>query len=176
MKIRNGFVSNSSSSSFVVEIRDWWSREHNKKETVVFLSKEEVEKLLEFGFKYTECPSPVQIEFHGGLEKELYPWAVEKETYQLGISVGCNEDNIVEFLLENDISFKGLCHYGHRSVIYKKGSKHFLEIRNPGLEFSMYDALGDVGRLYSTDALSDLIVKVEKKAFLKDCGRFRDEN
>ena len=61
MKTRNGFVSNSSSSSFVVEIRDSFAKAKDPN-VEDYITPEEISKLLAFGFKYTHICSPIQIE------------------------------------------------------------------------------------------------------------------
>jgi hypothetical protein len=59
------------------------------------------------------------------------------EWSNLGYSVACNEDEVIKFLLKNNISFKAVRHYGHESIFFKKDSDEILFIENTGLRFEM---------------------------------------
>lgn len=127
MKTRNGFVSNSSSSSFVVMRKDYL-------DNTTYLSKEDEKKLRKFGFKKVSCCYADQVEFN--LFDQEMGNEVSKE-YQYGYFVSCNQDNVIWFLLKNNITFEGFCNYGHYHVFYQKDSKHFVIIPNYGQQATM---------------------------------------
>jgi len=137
MKTRQGFVSNSSSSSFVVTVKDFPFNIVGKKQLI---SDEDVETLLRYGFKWSHMCSPISIE-------ENKDWEVDEPTDYLAISVICNQDIVIEFLTQENIPFKGIVHYGHESVFYKKDSPYVLQVRNLGLEYTMYDEFPDFTNL-----------------------------
>jgi len=123
MKIRNGFVSNSSSSSFIVSVK------HFKTDKMI-LSFEDQEKLLDFGFKFTDCLSINHYCYEEDKESE--------ENYALGISMNCNQDEVISFLLKNNIPFCASIHYNHRMMFYQKDEEHVLVLNNFGVEYATY--------------------------------------
>ena len=146
MKVRNGFVSNSSSSSFVVNVEHPWQPEKEK-----LITDEQIQELLNYGFKYTWVPTPQHIEWNDH-------WA-EKKGCNLGLSVVCNEHDVMEFLIENDIPFKALTHYGHYSEIWD-GVGKIKRIRNIGIAISMYGG-------YENDIDEPAIEEFTKEEWLK---------
>lgn len=67
MKIRTGFVSNSSSSSFIVEVgsMNYMEKLHNSRTRLRYvrkITKAQEKKLLAFGFKYTHLRDPMAVE------------------------------------------------------------------------------------------------------------------
>jgi hypothetical protein len=127
MKTRQGFVSNSSSSSFIVITHDFCDKKN-------LLSKKEINKLLKHGFKHTFIYFPIQLE-----EAEDKPYLDKADEWSnLGYSVACNENEVIEFLLKNNIAFNAVRHYGHESIFFEKDSDKILFVKNTGLEFEMY--------------------------------------
>ena len=140
MKTRSGFVSNSSSSSFIVRVpceTDTKIRLHDSDE---MLTSEDLSKVQDYGFRPTTVYQASQLE--AGCEtNEWYEGekrAIAENTRQLGYQVSCNEDEVIEFLVRNNIPFTGSTHYGHQSVFFRRDSKELIRVENSGLIFEMY--------------------------------------
>lgn len=129
MKTRSGFVSNSSSSSFIVE---------NYEQYPLFgdntpkLSKEEIDKLLDYGFFYVRRKYASELENSMGKAKPC------KKPYNLGYWIMCNQDEVIDFLLKNNIPFTAVINYGHTHVFYDRDSTDMLVAENYGLSLEMY--------------------------------------
>ena len=116
MKIRTGFVSNSSTSSFVIRrVDSFW----NKKPKILITS-EQSNKLRKYGFRKTYAHCPAQLTpFYDTLAWNKENKQVQnKRNYNLGYEVIVNQDEVIEFLIKNKIPFVAECHYGHQSMIY----------------------------------------------------------
>lgn len=116
MKTRQGFVSNSSSSSFIV-------RRLDSNTDAKMTTPEQDLALAGFGFRKTIAHNPHQVPaFHDKKAwKEEAKW-MRRKYYKTGFNYGyeitCNQDEVITFLIENRISFVASCHYGHESIIY----------------------------------------------------------
>lgn len=136
MKTRDGFVSNSSSSSFVVRIPTAYDKRLNIP-IKHWATESDIVKLVAYGFKPT-------CHVHASRVEALCddaPFSCEigdAEAY--AYKVDCNEDEVITFLRENDIPFHASCHYGHVSVFFARGDKALLCISNLGLSFETYGA------------------------------------
>ena len=121
MKIRNGFVSNSSSSSFVVR-RSEWKQKGIKSVEVSILTKEQDKALEKFGFRKTTGHSPHQVpEFYdkAAWKKESdYLEKEKKHAWNWGYEMICNQDEVMVFLIKNKIPFVASTNYGHESYLY----------------------------------------------------------
>lgn len=116
MKSRHGFVSNSSSSSFVVErVGDLW-----KKTPKILLTEDQENLLEEFGFN---CDTKNDEEF---------PYRVWK------YDIICNQDDAIAFLVENKITFQATIHYGHYTYIYSPENDKLFIFTNYGEIAGMY--------------------------------------
>jgi len=148
MKRRDGFVSNSSSSSFIVKFRsiDW-------KNAGCFdykLEPSQIESLDQFGFRKINvgCVEHYHNSDHCSKEAEVYQHdetESDLRTY-LGYHVTCNQDTPLFFLLKNRIPFTALIHYGNYTYMYD-GGDWFYKIINYGQMLSMYHSLDSYEQL-----------------------------
>ena len=142
MKIRDGFVSNSSSSSFIVRLppsENSALKGLNRPNGL--LNEADLKKVLKFGFRptdtyYASQLSPDCWEYREPLTE------ISKDTEQLGYCVSCNEDEVIEFLVNNNIPFSGSTHYGHSNVFFQRDGKTLLWLDNIGLSYEMYGHSG----------------------------------
>ena len=129
---RNGYVSNSSSSSFVVVI-------HDDESCAPAITKEQEDILFSYGFRYINedwrhalAGGPRRI--IESLEKpfdEKYPIAMYYD-------VSCNEQDVMDFLFENRIPFVEEEEYGTRTVHYDGESDWYDTYVNAGNRFLIY--------------------------------------
>lgn len=131
MKIRNGFVSNSSSSSFIVHYRKTeWTGGRTSKPKPLF-SKETLKKLKKFGFKYSNVSNPYYVSTPvetKGLKLQNFS---RYENVHLTYDVTCNQDEVILFLLENKVPFVALCHYDQELIVWDGKGEYFYEMPNP---------------------------------------------
>jgi hypothetical protein len=149
MKIRNGFVSNSSSASFVVKyITEKRTIENGSivdHEEVKLLTDEESKKLIDYGFKFSceRDPHVLYGELYcddcsSGYGKHLeyccrYPEFVG-ELY-LRFFISCNEDEVIKFLIDNNIPFVGLKDSDESLIVYKRNMSEVLLLKNEGVAY-----------------------------------------
>lgn len=129
MKTRNGYVSNSSSSSFVVIIKD--DCHHTQ------VTKEQVNLLLGYGFKYIK-----EFWRHALIEgAELFDntdgFSVN-DNVVLYYDVPCNEQDVEDFLFENRIPFVESEEYNTRIVVYDGVNDWYDTYLNSGVHFMIY--------------------------------------
>jgi hypothetical protein len=138
MKIRNGFVSNSSSSSFVVSVKedglDYWVAPGKAKP---LLTPRQIKALKRMGFQYCEHTYASRVEQTDVLE--VYPEARDSKTAtMMYLSVVCNQSDIVEKLVLHEIPFIASCQYGHETVVWRKDDEYVYVLPNLGVEYETY--------------------------------------
>jgi len=133
MKARNGFISNSSSSSFVVPRFEDTMGKRKK----LLLKNDEI-KLKKFGFSLGLNFYPDQVRLSSDDEK-LNP-ELDREILKSANwcqYVSCNQDETIEFLLKNRISFTADIYYGHYSMIYDGKTDVLIIAQNFGKQIQM---------------------------------------
>lgn len=122
MKTREGFVSNSSTASFLVKHKEMFS------DGVPKLSEKEIKILEKIGFHKTNASYPEQISDDEKIEDDFYNY---------GFFITCNEKEIIDDLIIHNISFIANCHYDQYTVIYEKNSKYVDVFINAGAHRQM---------------------------------------
>ena len=148
MKVRNGFVSNSSSSSFVVSMKEPHVYPMPKENV---LSEEDVKKLLEYGFFEIKDD--------------------DNTTHEFRYEMLCNQDDVIEFLLKNSIPFEAECHYGHYHVFYYPKTDLVIQAQNYGHEISTYGPDMTLDSYFDEDTPKEWkegIRKFTRKEYLND--------
>ena len=131
MKIRQGFVSNSSASSFIVRIKD--DNMFNIRGEGWLSSKEDIKKLEEYGFKKCNILSPFTM-------NDMIKTGEPGDDHYLSMKywVSCNQDEVICFLVKNNIPFKASVHYDNEYWSLRKDSKYILSAKNFGITLDMY--------------------------------------
>jgi hypothetical protein len=128
MKTRSGFVSNSSSSSFIVQRYDRHSKGNPK------VTTPEQDRLLKRGGFWLEIaffPDQVGYPTHEPVapkDRKIANWC----RY-----TSCNQDDEIFFLIRNKISFDADIHYGHRSMTYDAKTDVLIIAQNFGTQMQM---------------------------------------
>jgi len=148
MKLRNGFVSNSSSSNFVVSNKEPHVYPEPEED---LLSEDDMKKLRDYGFF------------------ELRDKHDKPQEFQYEVS--CNQDDVIEFLLKNNIPFEAECHYGHYHVFFYPKKDLVIQAWNYGCEISTY-GLDSAMEYFEDDFMSkerkEGVKKFTKKEYLDD--------
>jgi len=142
MKTRNGFVSNSSSASFVIPLKITHLG-GNKTTRDILLSQEEIDLLIGYGFWKSCNRNPFRgpndwgyncNDCEGSKNKEFCTADVFGDMY-LRYDISCNEDEPIDFLLKHDIPFYAGMNYDGQLMVYKKGMKKVLVLQNEGIRY-----------------------------------------
>ncbi len=133
MKIRIGFVSNSSTSSFIVEHYDKYPP-NDLSHPRWLLNRNEIRKLKRKGFVWTGALSSLQTL---DLEYEEFP-PPNKYVRNLGYWVPCNQDEVITWLVKSKISFSACTQYGETHVFYDKDKDYLVVAENFGNSMEIY--------------------------------------
>ena len=145
MKLRDGFVSNSSSSSFVVYVRgkhDYSGKAPRQ------ISDADIKALKKYGFNTIK----------------------DKHTHEYHYGVTCNQDDVLIFLLEHNIPFEAECQYGTEHVFYDKNKDEVIEAHNYGVEASIYgtdDMMHDLADKTLPKEERQPVIKFTRAQYLK---------
>ena len=130
MKIRTGYVSNSSSSSFCVVLKDDMT-------SMAKITKEQEELLYSYGFRYIN-ESWRSALTQGSPLHDTTDGFDEKEPTCMYFDVICNEQDVEDFLFENKIPFVESEEYDTRTVHYDGIHDWYDTYENAGVRFSIY--------------------------------------
>lgn len=181
MKIRIGFVSNSSTASFVIKTRPTkWDLMMAKSKfeghrDVLVLPSEKIKLLKKCGFVPTKISNPFQKELSCDIVEIGEP--PEKDTEDdtlLGYWVSSNHREILEFLVAHDIPFKASVHYSHHLYSYDPRDGHIYILPNLGIEYfndprEIEEEINGDGDCFHKDRWDNFkpFEKISKKEFLK---------
>jgi hypothetical protein len=115
------FVSNSSTSSFIIHFLD-----HSKKGIIKLLTDNQLNKLIEFGFEKTYAHHPYQYKIGESVHVEKDLKKDSTRCYNYGYSVICNQDIVLNFLFKHKIPFTANIHYDQYTIIYNGGKTYKL--------------------------------------------------
>jgi hypothetical protein len=155
MKSRAGFVSNSSSSSFIVHRTD----DVFGPDPQPCLSDAQEAVLKKLGFRPTWIGYPNQIEVLG------FNFQVDEEGAFYAHHHIINHDEIFTPLIKAKIPFRAVCHYGHWSVFWDGKSDTILYVKNVGnalravasVEANIKEALEEAKEVIYTEPITEYV-------------------
>jgi hypothetical protein len=126
VKVRTGFVSNSSASSFVVQTK---KEEYDILQIKDFkeLPAEKIELLKNSGFVPIKDRNPFNMSCFGQLKANT-----DDDTF-LGYSIVCQQDEVMQFLVANNIPFRASIHYNDYLYSYDMDDDFICVLHNYGL-------------------------------------------
>lgn len=161
MKTRVGFVSNSSSSSFIV-----WNWDYLDNKTL--LDKKQVKLLEDFGFIPTDTYNLMDVECRTNDELKKKDSSKAPCSYAYGVT--CNQEDVIEYLVAHKIPFRALCHYGHWVCLFD--GKLIRRIPNFGLQAEMH-GVEDLETEYGFE-IAEYIKEETRKDYAKQTKRILD--
>jgi hypothetical protein len=124
-------------------------------------TKEQDKKLRKLGFFLDPASYPHQIpeEFvHHEPTEESKKWC------HWCYTVICNQDEVIEFLIKNRISFHADVHYDHEAYFYDGKTDVLAIVQNFGKQYSSCNGITEEEELFKTKP----IVKFKGKEYLKE--------
>jgi len=139
MKIRAGFVSNSSTASFIVKTRldsiDMMLKDLDGQDAGIFaLPQEKIDLLKEYGFVPITDNDPFRKEMNTCMGDYNVQPDTEDDTI-LGFWIICNHLEVMELLVANNIPFKSAAHYSHHLYSYELDDDYIYVLNNFGIEY-----------------------------------------
>lgn len=159
MKTRMGFVSNSSSSSFIVQNWDYMKEKF-------LLDKKQVELLEDFGFVPSDTYNLMEVEC--STYEELRHKSEIASPCSYVYSVSCNQEDVIEYLVAHKIPFRSLCHYGHWVCLFD--GENIYKIPNLGLQAEMH-GVEDLYNDFDKTDMDKLIKKETVNDYAKSTKR-----
>jgi hypothetical protein len=151
VKIRNGFVSNSSTSSFIVRVYDWIKEKE-------LISEKYIKLLKKYGFRKTNIYVPSSYDNE--------EWEIIKDGHNYGYFIDCNQHEPLKFLLKHKIPFSSSIHYNSFNVYYDGKDKVVLG-NNFGENFSGFELLDNFIKQGKRDCKFEIFTVKEFKKYYR---------
>lgn len=166
MKFRNGFVSNSSSTSFVIQLgpNDWDKKDPSR--AIPTLTEEEIKLLEKIGFQPIAIGDPhyLQMTCMTGIIPDS---EIKKGSLYMGAAMLCNQDFLLELLVAKNIPFSASVHYGHYTMVYRRDSAFVWKFHNYGVQLWRHPEKTDDRNWVDVMVQKEMILKISKEVFLR---------
>jgi len=165
MKTRNGFVSNSSSSSFVVNLEDrsCLARTIPPDQRMKLITREQEKSLFDLGFRYysTHFAGRVKSDMKKASTKEEYSFnsyygdkeLITAKYNEMIYYHDINSEDIVEELVKLGVPFKMLYNYGTTIHLWKPWKRNLLSFTNFGNAYEMGYIRKEKDRYYKPEGI-----------------------
>ena len=101
-----------------------------------------IKKLLKYGFKETHLSHPSHLDNADYDDQSIWKAEVAKDgtitVKNFGYWVSCNEWDVIQWLVKNNIGFIANGHYGHVTYLFHKNDKYLMVFRNYGAQVETY--------------------------------------